>query len=199
MATFPISVQRLIRELSKLPSVGEKSATRLAYHLVNNDTLLAESLAEALRSAVQSVRRCERCYFLSEATLCPICADPGRDHRTVCVVEKPMDVIAIERMGEYRGVYHVLHGLLAPRKGIGADALKLNELLRRVSDEQVTEVILALGATVEGDATSYHIASLLSERGVRSTRLAQGMSKGSELEYTDDITLSRAFSGRNSI
>lgn len=199
MSQFPASLQRLIREFSALPSVGEKSATRLAYYLVAQNQQLALSLAQSLKDAVDRVRLCTRCFFLSEEELCPLCRNSARDGSTICVVEKPMDVIAIERVGEFRGVYHVLHGLLAPRRGIGIDDIRVKELLARIDEGGVGEIILALGATVEGDATSYHLASLLSQRGIKATRLAQGMPKGGELEYTDEVTLSRAFSGRSII
>lgn len=199
MSQFPSSLQRLIREFSALPSIGEKSATRLAYHLVAQDPQLALNLAQSLRDAVERVKLCSKCFFLSEEELCPICRNSSRDSSTICVVEKPMDVIAIERVGEFRGVYHVLHGLLAPRRGVGIDDIRVKELFARIAEGGVVEIILALGATVEGDATSYHLASILGERGIKATRLAQGMPKGGELEYTDEVTLSRAFSGRSLI
>ena len=186
-------------ELAKLPSIGEKTAARLAYHLVSQDRKLGFSLAEAVRRAVESVRLCERCFYLSEEALCRVCANAARDASLICVVEKPMDLVAIERVGEYRGYYHVLHGLWAPLKGQGPEQMKLNELLERAKDPAVKEVIIATGSTVEGDATALYIARLLAERGVRSTRLAQGMPKGGELEYADEVTLSRAFAGRSVI
>lgn len=199
MITLPLSLQKLVRELSRLPSVGEKSATRLAYHLINNDPSAALGLADAIRRAVESVRLCERCFFFTEDDLCQICKNPSRDAALLCVVEKPMDLIAIERVGEYRGLYHVLHGLWAPLRGQGPESMKLKELMDRLDAGGVEEVILATSSTVEGDATSLYIARLLSDRKIKSTRLAQGMPKGGELEYADDVTLSRAFSGRNTI
>lgn len=199
MADFPPSMQRLIAELARLPSIGEKSATRLAYFLLNGNQELACTLSEALRKAAGSVRFCERCFFLSDEPLCAICRNSSRDQRMLCVVEKPMDVVAVERVGEYRGYYHVLHGLWAPLKGQGAESMHLTELLDRVKAGGVKEVIIATGSSVEGDATAVYLAKLLSEEGIRSTRLAQGMPKGGELEYSDDITLSRAFSGRSPI
>lgn len=192
-------MQKLIRELSKLPSVGEKSATRLAYHLVNNDRQLALTLSEALVKASQNVRLCARCFYLTEEDLCTICKNPARDQSLVCLVEKPADLMAIERVGEYRGLYHVLHGLWAPLRGQGPESMKLKELIDRLGENTIREVIIATGSTVEGDATALYVAKLLSDHGVRSTRLAQGMPKGGELEYADDVTLSRAFAGRNLI
>ena len=197
MISFPAPLQRLIRELSKLPSVGEKSATRLAYHLINSDRALASTLADVLKEASQKVRLCSQCFFLSEEELCVVCRNPSRDPALVCVVEKPMDLVAIERMGEFQGVYHVLHGLWAPLRGQGPTSMKLDELITRVRLGVIKEAILATSSTVEGDATALYVARTLHDLGVKSSRLAQGMPKGGELEYADDVTLSRAFSGRN--
>ena len=199
MLSFPPAMQKLIRELSKLPSIGEKSATRLAYHLVNNDRALAESLAETMRQAIKGVQACTRCFNLSEGELCSICKNPQRDAGLICVIEKPMDLVAIERMGEYRGLYHVLHGLWAPLRGQGPESMKLNELIARLDGGGVREVILATSSTVEGDATALYVARLVGQKGIPTSRLAQGMPKGGELEYADDITLSRALSGRHVI
>lgn len=197
MLTLPSSVQKLIRELSKLPSIGEKSATRLAYFLVNTDRSVAKSLAEALERSAHDVVHCNTCFFLSEKPQCAVCGDPVRDQSVICVVEKPMDVLAIERMGEYKGTYHVLHGVWAPLRGQGPETLKLAELVGRVKAGGVKEIILATACTVEGDATALYIARLVNELGVTCTRLAQGMPKGGELEFADDVTLSRALTGRN--
>lgn len=199
MAVFPPGMQKLIAELVKLPSIGEKSAARLAYFLLSVNRDVALSLSCAMREAAHSVRLCERCFFLAEDKLCSICRNTTRDSSLLCVVEKPMDLIAVERVGEYRGYYHVLHGLWAPLKGQGPENMKLKELCDRLKDNTVKEVIIATSATVEGDATALYIARLLSEVGMKSTRLAQGIPKGAELEYADDVTLSRAFSGRSQI
>ncbi|MDC0359089.1 recombination mediator RecR [Oligoflexia bacterium] len=199
MLSFPIAMEKLIRELAKLPSIGEKSAIRLAYHLVNDNRDLAGTLSHAIIDAAQSVQLCECCFFLSDNHLCSVCKNSSRDESLICVVEKPMDLAAIERVGEYRGLYHVLHGVWAPLKGQGPESMKLTELLERVDNGVVQEVILATGSTVEGDATALYIAKLLEERGIQTTRLAQGMPKGGELEYADEVTLSRAFSGRNTL
>lgn len=197
MLSFPPALQRLIKELSKLPSVGEKTATRLAYHLVANDRDLARSLGEALHSASQQVRLCGRCFFLSEDELCAVCKSTTRDQSLLCVVEKPVDLVAIERVGEFKGTYHVLHGLWAPLRGQGPDSMKLKELMARVKAEPVREVIIATSATVEGDATALYIGRMLADVGVSATRPAQGIPKGGELEYADDVTLSRAFAARS--
>jgi len=199
MSFFPPSMQKLIHELSRLPSIGEKSATRLAYHLVQNDKKLAEDLSVALRATVGTVQLCSCCFHLTDTELCKVCSDKERDGTILCVVEKPMDVIAIERMGEFRGLYHVLHGQWSPLRGKDPDQLKIKELVERVKQGEVSEAILATSSTVEGDATALYIARLLAPLGIKMTRLAQGIPKGGELEYADDITLSRALSGRSSV
>ena len=196
MHVFPKALQKLITELAKLPSIGEKSASRLAYHFVVTDPALAKSTAEALLHAVDEVLLCEKCFFLTEERLCRICSDSSRDPSILCVVEKPIDLVAIERVGEFRGRYHVLHGLWAPLRGQGPESMRLKELIERVKGGEVKELILATGSTVEGDATALYIARLVSEYGVKTSRLAQGVPKGGELEYLDDVTLSRALSGR---
>ncbi|NLF25480.1 MAG: recombination protein RecR [Deltaproteobacteria bacterium] len=199
MHNFPRAMQRLIMELSKLPSIGEKSATRLAYHLVSSDRELAQSLTRVMSEALAAVRLCSKCFFLSEEELCPICRDESRDAGMLCVVEKPMDLVALERMHEFNGLYHVLHGVWAPLRGRGPESMKLDELMVRLREGKVTEVVLATSSTVEGDATALYIARLAGELGVKSSRLAQGVPKGGELEYLDDVTLSRAFAGRSVI
>ena len=199
MEFFPQAMQQLIRELSRLPSVGEKSATRLAYHLITQGRSQADALAESIRRAVGEVKLCENCFYLSEEKLCNICRNSSRDQSLVCVVEKPMDVVAIERVGEYRGLYHVLHGLWAPLRGQGPENIRIQELINRVKKGSIKEAILATSSTVEGDATSLYIALTLAELSVKTTRLAQGMPKGGELEFADEVTLSRALSGRNPV
>lgn len=199
MEQYPPSLQQLIREFSKLPSIGEKSATRLAYFLISNGRQCAGPLSDAIRGAVNQIQLCERCFFLSESKICAICSNTSRDRSMVCVVEKPMDVVAIERVGEYRGFYHVLHGVWSPLRGQGPENIKLAELVEKVKRGEIKEAILATSSTVEGDATALYIARLLKELGVIVTRLAQGMPKGGELEYADDVTLSRALSGRSAV
>lgn len=199
MFSFPPAMQKLIAELSRLPSIGEKSATRLAYHLIQNDRALAPALAASLTRALEAVSLCEQCFFFTEEKLCAICRNEARDRGLICVVEKPMDLVAIERVGEFKGVYHVLHGLWAPLRGMGPEEMKLNELVARVKAGGVREIIMATGSTVEGDATALYVARMLGELGVKTSRLAQGMPKGGELEYADEVTLSRALSGRSTI
>ena len=196
MFSFPPKMQKLIRELSKLPSVGEKSATRLAYYLVNGGKQDAKTLASSICEAVDSLMLCEKCFFLSENRLCSVCSSGSRDAGLICVVEKPMDLVAIERVSEFKGLYHVLHGLWAPLKGQGPETMKVAELIERLKSGEVREVILAMSSTVEGDATALYLARLVQELGVKTSRLAQGMPRGGELEYADDFTLSRAIQGR---
>ncbi|MCB0337263.1 MAG: recombination protein RecR [Bdellovibrionales bacterium] len=198
MNLFPKPMQKLIKELSKLPTIGEKSATRLAYHLIAQDPKLADSLSDALKEAAHEIKFCNRCFFFSESDVCSICAQAHRNSELLCVVEKPMDVISFERLGEFKGYYHVLHGVWAPLRGQGPESMKLKELVERVKEGQVKEIILATSSTVEGDATALYIGRLLAELNIVTSRLAQGMPKGGELEYMDDVTLSRALQGRAS-
>lgn len=195
MLQLPRSVQKLVNELSKLPSIGNRTAQRLAYFLVNSDPKIGKGIATAIEQAIASIKRCERCGFLCDGALCEICSDAARDGALLCVVEKPSDVIAMERSGEYRGYYHVLHGLWAPLKGQGADSMTIPQLLAR-TEKGVSEVILATSATVEGDATALYLSKILGARGIQNTRIAQGIPKGGELEFADDLTLARAFKGR---
>lgn len=204
MYQLPSSAQKLVRALSRLPSIGERTATRLAYFLITQDKEIGNNISESIISALVDIKLCNRCFFLSETELCNICSDSSRDSSILCIVEKPIDLIAIERMGEFKGLYHVLHGLWAPLKGRGAETLRLAELFSRIGSESIKEIIIATGSTVEGDATAVYISQQLKSRDfqnniVSATRLAQGMPKGADLEYADDLTLSRAFSGRNVI
>lgn len=194
---LPPSLRTLVRELSRLPTIGEKSAIRLAYHLVSHPNGLAGSISKAISDAASTIKFCNTCFHLSEGERCAICSNSSRDQTVLCVVEKPMDVIACERSGEFRGLYHVLHGLWSPIKGVSPEQIKLSELQARVQEGAFKEVILATSSTVEGDATALYITRMLSPFGVGVSRLAQGMPKGGEVEYADDFTLSRAFIGRS--
>ncbi len=201
--TYPAAMRRLINELSKLPSIGEKSASRLAYHLLISENNQAQQLAQTLIEAKQTIRFCERCFSLSETELCEVCTDPERDSSLICVVEKPVDVVVIERSGGYRGLYHVIHGLWSPLKGIGPEKTKIPQLMSRVRATRadgasvIEEIVLATGTTVEGDATALYIADAVGRLGVKVSRIAQGLPKGGELEYADEITLSHALLGRS--
>lgn len=202
-------MRRLVNELTKLPSIGEKSAARLAYHLLMRDPAESKALAAAINEARENTRFCETCFSLCEGERCSVCSDPARDQSVVCVVEKPADVIVLERSGGFRGLYHVLHGLWSPLRGVGPEQTKIGELfrrLRRTNDDRsagapakIIEVVLATGSTVEGDATALYIARTVSEMGITASRIAQGLPKGGELEYADEITLSHALQGRRSI
>ena len=192
-------MKKLVRSLSRLPSIGERTASRLAYFLITQDKEIAFSVSDSIKEAVNQVSMCERCFFLAESRLCSICTDDSRELTQICVVEKPVDLLAIERIGEYRGLYHVLHGLWAPLKGSNVNSIRIQELIERINIEPIREVIIATGSTVEGDATALYLAKMLQGKGVASSRIAQGMPKGGELEYADDVTLSRAMQGRSAI
>ncbi len=199
MQTTPVSVTRLIEELSELPGIGRKTAARLTFFLLRNQSDLAERLAEALRELKERTRFCSMCYNITEEDPCPICADPGRDHSTICVVEEPLDVLAIERASVYEGVYHVLHGVLAPSEGIFVENLRIGELVARIRSGGAEEVILATNPTSEGDWTASYLLTRLRPLGVRITRLGRGLPVGGDLEYADAVTLTRALEGREEI
>lgn len=193
---LPAPLQRLVYQLSRLPGVGEKTATRLAFFILRSDVEYARSLSDAVLSLKDSIQLCSRCLGFTERDPCDICDDPRRSDATLCVVEDPADVLAIERAGDYAGRYHVLHGTLAPLDGVGPEHLKINELLARLREGNVQEVILATNPTVEGEATALYLARLVKPLGVRVTRIAHGLPMGSDVEYADGVTLSRALEGR---
>ena len=199
MQTAPASVTRLIEELAELPGIGRKTAARLTFFLLRNQSDLAGRLAEALRDLKEHTRFCSVCYNITEDDPCPICADTGRDHSTICVVEEPLDVLAVEQAGVYEGVYHVLHGVLAPSEGMFIENLRIGELVARVRSGDVEEVILATNPTSEGDWTSSYLLTRLRPLGVRVTRLGRGLPVGGDLEYADAVTLTRALEGREEI
>jgi len=192
----PEPVTRLIEEFSRLPGIGPKTASRLTFFLLRAPAEQAISLAEALRQLRERITFCSICFNITEEDPCPICRDEGRDRSIVCVVEEPLDVLAIERTGEYKGLYHVLHGTISPMEGIGPEDLKIQELIRRLRTEPVEEVILATNPSLEGEATAMYIHRQLMPLGVRVTRLARGLPVGGDLEYADEMTLARALEGR---
>lgn len=196
-AFFAPSVSRLIEELSKLPGIGPKSAQRLAMHLIKRPRAEVRALAGALMDARDRVRYCPVCCNLTDTEPCEICSDDGRERSMICVVEDSSDVVAMERTREYSGLYHVLHGLISPMDGVGPDDLRIRELLERIRDGEVTEVILATDPTVEGEATAMYLARLLRPLDVTTTRIARGLPEGGDLDYADEATLSRALSGRH--
>jgi recombination protein RecR len=191
-------VSKLIYELSKLPGIGEKTATRLAYHILKQDEAYARALSEALVNAKQKIVLCSHCYTFTDVDPCRICANPQRDRALVCVVERPADAFSIEQVGAFRGVYHVLHGALSPLDGIGPEDLKIRELMQRLgaSENTVRELILATNPSVEGEATALYIARLAKPLGIRLTKLAAGIPVGGLLEYTDRQTIGKALENR---
>jgi recombination protein RecR len=195
---YAAPVQRLISELAKLPGVGQRTAQRLAFHVLRTDRADALALSEAIREVREKVGLCEVCFNLAEGPRCRICEDERRDRTLVCVVEEPADVIPIERTHEYRGLYHVLGGALSPIDGIDPEDLRIGELVRRVEDGEVREVVLATNPTTTGEATAIHIAELLRGK-VSITRLASGLPVGADLEHADEVTLGRALAGRRAL
>lgn len=196
MNCYPQSLERLMAELAKLPGIGPKSAQRLAFYILERGDDFAHGLASALTDAAEKLGECPVCFNIAEEGHCALCENKSRDDSVICVVESPRDIIPIERSGSFRGRYHVLGGLLSPMEGIGPGELHLKELLKRLEDEAVTEVILATSSDVEGEATAVYIADLLKPLGITVTRIAQGMPVGGDLEYIDEITLARALTGR---
>lgn len=189
-------VARLIEEFAKLPGIGPKTAQRLTYHLLRSTEDEANGLAEAILWMKQKVGFCSTCFNISEEPLCAICADETRDPSVICVVEEPLDVLALERTREYKGRYHVLHGAISPIDGIGPEKLKIAELAARVREGSVAEVIIATNPNTEGDVTAAYLSRVLASAGVKVTRLARGLPAGGDLEYADELTLARALEGR---
>jgi recombination protein RecR len=196
---YAAPVQALIDELGRLPGVGPKSAQRIAFYLLKVTPEDANRLASAITAAKARVTWCRRCFNVSEGELCTYCLDERRDPTVMCVVEEPRDIVAVERTHEFAGRYHVLQGAISPIEGIGADQLRIPELLRRIDDEGVTEVILATNPNIEGEATAMYLARLLKPLGLRVTRLASGLPVGGDLEYADEVTLGRALEGRREV
>lgn len=193
------SLARLIQELSKLPGIGPKSAQRLAYFIIRLPQDEAYALADAVSGVKQNIVFCQECQNLADASPCSICADHRRNRQVLCVVEEPLDVLALERARCYRGMYHVLHGVISPINGVGPEQLKLKELLDRLANEEVTELVIATNATLEGEATAMYINRHLPRPGIKVSHLARGLPVGGSLEYTDEVTLSRAFQGRQEL
>ncbi len=196
MAQLAESVAKVIEEFAKLPGIGKKSAERLAYHVLRVHMSEAIALADAIRNVRENVRYCDKCFNLSEESVCPICADPKRDQTLMCVVEQPRDLMSLEQSAVFQGLYHVLLGRIAPLEGIGPDQLTIESLVERVREGGFDEVIMATNPTVEGDGTALHISNLLAEYPVQITRLARGVTSGSILEYTNKEVLADAMTGR---
>ncbi len=199
MAQYAKPLANLIRELSRLPGIGGKSAQRLAFHILSMDDKEAEMLATSILRAKSSMKYCSVCGNLTDKDPCGICSDPARDQHTICVVEQARDVAAMERMKEYNGLYHVLHGAISPMDGIGPEDINLKQLILRLQQNDVKEVILATNPTIEGEATAMYAARLIKPSGIRVTRIAHGIPVGGDLEYTDEVTLSKAMEGRRDL
>ena len=189
----------LYEQLRRLPGVGSKTAMRLAYHIIDMPESEVQQLAEALSSAKKSIHYCSQCYNLTDGEKCAICSDPSRDHFTICVVEQPQDIAAMERSHGYNGLYHVLHGVLSPLDGVGPDKLKIRELFQRLQRESISEIIIATNSDVEGEATATYLAQLLKPIGITVSRIAHGLPMGGDLEYADEVTLSKALENRRAM
>lgn len=199
MDYFALPVATLIEELSKLPGVGKKTAQRLAFYILSMDKDEANKLAKSIINAKEKIKYCSICNNLTDTDPCNICSDKKRDSSIICVVEDPRDVVAMERTREFNGLYHVLHGSISPMEGIGPEDIKIKELLQRIQEYPVKEIILATNPTIEGEATAMYISKLIKPLGIKATRIAHGIPVGGDLEYTDEVTLSKALEGRREI
>ena len=200
MRQYPRALNRLINELGKLPGIGGKTAQRLAFHILSLSDREAEALADAIVNAKRSLRYCSVCGNLTDQETCQICSDPSRDGTMICVVETPQDVAAMERIREYKGLYHVLHGAISPAEGIGPNDINLKSLITRLQgDSEVQEIIIATNPNIEGEATAMYIARLLKPAGIKVTRIAHGIPVGGDLEYADEVTLLKAMEGRREL
>ncbi len=196
---FAAPLERLIEQLRKFPGIGAKSAQRLAFYVLRISRAEADALAKAIVEVKETIRLCSVCFNITDTDPCSMCSDAGRDATTICVIEEPNNVVAVEKSGRFRGQYHVLHGALSPLRGIGPQDLKIGPLLERLRDGKVTEVILATNPNVEGEATAVYLSRLIRPLGVRVTRIGIGLPAGSELEYADEVTVSKALEGRREI
>lgn len=199
MLRLPTSLERVINEFGKLPGIGPKSAQRLAFYLLKKESLDINSLADAVRALKTDITFCSQCHNMAESDPCSICADTNRDRNIICIVEEPLDALAIDKTGHYKGLFHILGGVLNPMEGIGADKLNIADLQKRIEDLGVKEIIIATNPTLEGETTAMHIAKFLNGVDVKITRIARGLPMGGDLEYADEITLSRALDGRRDI
>ena len=199
MENYSEPIDRLINEFSKLPGIGRKTAQRLAFHVINMDIKDVTGLSKALVDVKNEIKYCSVCCNISDTEVCPICANSHRDPSTICVVEDPRDVAAMERTKDYSGRYHVLNGVISPMDGIGPDMLNIKELISRLGDGSVKEIIMATNLTIEGEATAMYISRLVKPMGIKVTRIAHGLPVGGDLEYADDVTISKALEGRREI
>ena len=199
MGYYSPSIEKLIEAFEKLPSIGNKTAARLAFHILDATEEETKEFVQAILDAKKNLKYCSQCYNISDTDPCPICANSNRDHATICVVEDVRDVVAMERTHEFKGTYHVLHGSISPMNGVGPDDIKIKELLSRLMDGGVKEIILATNPRVEGEATAMYISKLVKPLGIKVTRIAHGIPVGGDLEYTDEVTLSKALEGRREL
>ena len=199
MQTYTGPITRLIEEFSKLPGVGRKTAQRLAFHVINMNNNDVEALSRAILEAKREIKYCSICCNISDSEICSMCSNKNRDISTICVVEDPRDVAAMERTRDYKGQYHVLHGVISPMDGIGPDMIKIKELVQRVGTQDIKEIIMATNPTIEGEATAMYIARLLKPMGIKVTRIAHGLPVGGDIEYADEVTISKALEGRREI
>lgn len=199
MRDYPRQLEILINELSKLPGVGEKSAQRLAFHILDKDEKQVEALADSMLNAKRQLKHCSICGNLTDSDPCKICSDPGRRKDLICVVETPRDVMAMERIRDYNGTYHVLHGVISPMEGIGPEDINLKSLIKRLQTNDCEEVIIATNPTIQGEATAMYISKLLKPAGIKVSRIAHGVPVGSDLEFADEVTLLKSFEGRREL
>ena len=199
MTYYSPSIENLIENFEKLPSIGHKTAIRLAFHVLDMDKAKTQEFINSILEAKKNLKYCSKCFNISDTDPCPICSSPKRDKSIICVVEDVRDIIAMERTHEFKGVYHVLHGSISPMNGIGPDDIKIKELLSRLGEDKIKEVILATNPRVEGEATAIYLSKIIKPLGIKTTRIAQGIPVGGDLEYTDEVTLSQALEGRREI
>jgi recombination protein RecR len=199
MIHYPASILNLIKQIARLPGIGEKTAERLALHILRSSTKEAQELAQSILEVKEKVRLCSQCFGLSDGELCKICSDPARDDAVICVVEQPADMVAVEKSGAFRGMYHILSGALSPMNGIGPDDIRINELLSKIKSRRVNEVILATSTNVEGESTAAYIAQRLEVYSVKVTRIASGVPIGGDLKYVDQVTLKKAMEARHDV
>ena len=199
MNYYPASIQNVVKNISRLPGIGEKTAERLALHILKAPRIEAEHLARSILELKDKIRLCSKCFALSDSDLCGICSDPARDNSLLCVVEQPADMISVEKSGVFKGLYHILTGVLSPMNGVGPNDLKIRELISRVEEGGVKEIVPATGTNVEGEATASYLAQLLAKLSVKVTRIASGVPVGGDLKYVDQVTLKRAMETRHSV
>ena len=199
MSYYSPSIEKLIESFERLPSIGHKTAARLAFYILNSSEEETNEFINSIKNAKANLKYCSKCYNITDTDPCPICANPAREQSVICVVEDVRDVVAMERTHEFKGVYHVLHGSISPMNGVGPDDIKLKELLSRLMEGKVKEIILATNPRVEGEATAMYISKLVKPLGVKVTRIAHGIPVGGDLEYTDEVTLSKALEGRREL